>query len=86
MTTNTLWTPLVNDVLKMHASSSTLKPLDAVYHSAVRFITSNGFLTHRCVLYKKGACALSQSEESNTVFYLSRRPYVEAPYVYSLHC
>ena len=37
----------------MHASRSTLKPLDAVYHSALRFITGDSYLTHHCELYEK---------------------------------
>ena len=37
----------------MHAALSTLKPLDAVYHSALCFITGDGFRTYHCVLYDK---------------------------------
>ena len=37
----------------MHSAPSSLKPLDAVYHSALRFITGDGFLTHHCRLYEK---------------------------------
>ena len=35
----------------MHASQTVLKPLDAVFHSALRFITGYGFRTHHCDLY-----------------------------------
>ena len=31
------------DILYMHASLSTLKPLEAVYHSVLGFITAHGF-------------------------------------------
>lgn len=37
----------------MHAPASVLKPLDAVYHSAIRFITGDRFSTHHCILYQK---------------------------------
>ena len=40
------------DLIYMHASRSTLKPLDAVYHSALRFITGDSYLTHHCTLYE----------------------------------
>ena len=36
----------------MHAAPSTLKLLDAVYHSSLRFITGDGFRTHHCTLYE----------------------------------
>ena len=39
------------DILYMHASDSILKPLDAIYHSALRFITGARFRTHHCALY-----------------------------------
>lgn len=41
------------DTIYMHASASVLKPLDAVYHSAIRFITGDRFSTHHCTLYQK---------------------------------
>ena len=41
------------DIVYMHASSTVLKSLDAVYHSALRFITGDKYLTHHCVLYEK---------------------------------
>ena len=37
----------------MHATASTLKQLDSVYHSAIRFITGNSYNTHHCALYGK---------------------------------
>ena len=39
------------DVIYMHASPST-KPLDTVYHSAIRFVTGDGFMIHHCQLYQ----------------------------------
>lgn len=41
------------DILHMNASAVTLKPLDAVYHSALRFITGDNYNTHHCELYAK---------------------------------
>lgn len=40
------------DVISRHASASTLKPLDAVYHSALSFITGDVYSTHHCTLYE----------------------------------
>lgn len=41
------------DILYMHASAATLKPLDSVYHSTLRFITGDSNITHHCDLYAK---------------------------------
>lgn len=41
------------NVIYMHSPASTLKCLDIVYHSTLRFITGCGFRTHRCLLYEK---------------------------------
>src|SRR4029434_4094635 len=41
------------DVIYGNASHSTLKTLDAVYHSALRFITGDRYGTHHCTLYNK---------------------------------
>lgn len=38
------------DIIYMHVAESTLKLLDAVFHCALRLITSNHFRTHNCVL------------------------------------
>lgn len=38
-------------IIYMHASSSYLKKLDVVYHSALRFITGAAVSTHHCNLY-----------------------------------
>lgn len=37
----------------MNSPAYTLKPVDAVYHSALRFKTEDGFIMHRCLLYEK---------------------------------
>ncbi len=41
------------DIICRHASASTLKPLDSVYHSALRFITGDSYSTYHCILYEK---------------------------------
>ena len=41
------------DVIYRHAAASTLKQLDSVYHSALRFITGDSYDTHHCLLYDK---------------------------------
>ncbi len=38
-------------VIYRHAASSALKPLDSVYHSALRFITGASCNTYRCLLH-----------------------------------
>lgn len=40
------------DIIYMHASTATLKPLDAIYHCAIRFITGDNYKTHHCILYQ----------------------------------
>ena len=40
------------DIIYMHAGSATLRQLDTVYHSALRFITGDHFRTHHCTLYQ----------------------------------
>ena len=59
------------DVLYMHASLSTLKPLDAVYHNALRFITGDDYRTHHCLLYEKvGWPSLTVRREQHCICYL----------------
>lgn len=59
------------DIIYMHAASSTLKPLDAVYHYALRFITGSGFKTHYCSLYLEvGWVFLTDRREQQFVIYL----------------
>ena len=49
---NAVWSAWTG-YMYMHASSTALKSLDTVYHSALRFITGDKFLTHHCILYEK---------------------------------
>ncbi len=59
-----------SDVIYRHAPISNLKHLDAVYHSALRFITYDPYGTHHCVLYQKvGWPSLSVRPDEH--FYLS---------------
>ncbi len=41
------------DIIYRNASATTLKPLDALFHSALRFITGDSYTTHHCILYNK---------------------------------
>ena len=41
------------DIIYRNASATTLKSLDPVYHSALRFITGDSYNTHHCILYNK---------------------------------
>ncbi len=55
----------------MHFPSSTLKLLDAVYHSALRFTTGDGFRTHRCILYEKvGWQSLAVRREQHCMLFI----------------
>lgn len=42
-----------SDTIYMNAAATTLKPLDAVYHSTFPFITGDRLSTHHCILYQK---------------------------------
>ena len=39
------------ETIYQNAAATILKPLDAVNHSALRFITGDRFNTHHCILY-----------------------------------
>ena len=41
------------DIIYGNAASTTLEPLNTVYHSAIRFITEDSFRTHHCHLYDR---------------------------------
>ena len=62
------------DVVYGNASHSTLKTLDAVYHSALRVITGDNYGTHHCTLYNKvGWPALSMKRDNwKIVIYYNR--------------
>lgn len=53
-----LWMRPVNTGAKMKSKRlcdgrSGVKPLNAIHHSALRFIAIDGFRTHQCLLYEK---------------------------------
>lgn len=51
-------------IINMHASASTLKSPDVIYHSDLRFITGAGYSTHHCTLYSlAGWTSLTQSRD-----------------------
>ena len=59
------------DIVYMHAAHSSLKPLDAVYHSALRFITGDAFTTHHCRLYGKvGWPSLAKRREQHCILFI----------------
>ena len=59
------------DIVYMHASSTVLKSLDTVYHSALRFITGDRFLTHHCVLYGRvGWPSLAARREEHCLLFI----------------
>lgn len=59
------------DIIYMHASAQTLKPLDALYHSSIRLITGDGYQTHHCTLYEKvGWCSLSTCREQHCLIFI----------------
>ena len=41
------------NMIYRNASATTLKSLDSVYHSALKFITGDPYNIHYCVLYEK---------------------------------
>lgn len=36
-------------IIYMHASTSTLKPIDSVYHSVLHFVSGDTFISHHCI-------------------------------------
>ncbi len=59
------------DIIYMHASPSVLKPLDTIYHSAIRFITGDGFMTHHCHLYQNvGWTSLALRREQHCILFI----------------
>ena len=58
-------------LIYMHVVLSTLKPLDAVNHSALPLITGDGFITHHCVPYDKiGWPSLSVRREQHRMIFI----------------
>ena len=60
-----MWTPLdYGDIIYKIAPLSILKPLDTVYHSALRWVTGDSCGTHHCTLYENaGLPSLSERRE-----------------------
>lgn len=59
-----------DDLTYTHASSSTLKPLDSVCHSALRFIARDDYGTHHCILYDKVVWSSREKQYSLVLFCL----------------
>ena len=52
------------DIIYKIATPSILKPLDTVYHSALRWVTGDSYGTHHCTLYENaGLPSLSERRE-----------------------
>ena len=59
------------DTIYRHAATSTLKSLDSVYHSAIRFVTGDIYGTHHCILYNHvGWSSLTERRELHWHLYL----------------
>jgi hypothetical protein len=41
------------DIIYQSEAATNFKPLGAIYHSALRFVTGESFDTHHCILYQK---------------------------------
>ena len=74
------------DVIYKNAAATTLKPLDAIYHSALRFITGDPYDTHHCTLYLKvGWPALSTRRDHHWFVFIYKALLNKAPpYISSL--
>lgn len=57
--------------LQAIASASTLKPLSAIYHSALRCITADVYLTHHCIL-----SSLSQRGNKHLFLFIYQGPFL----------
>ena len=59
------------DIIYKIAAPSALKPLDAVYHSALRWVTGDSYGTHHCTLYvNAGLPSLSERRELHWHLYI----------------
>ena len=59
------------DVIYKNATACSLKALDSVYHSALRFITGDGYSTHHCVLYSKvGWSSLTERRQNHWYLFI----------------
>lgn len=68
------------DIIYGHAAATTLIPLDAVYHSALRFITGDGYRTHHCLLYDKvGWLSLTKRREWHCILFIYKALIMKLP-------
>ena len=74
------------DIIYKHAAASTLKCLDSVYHSSIRFITGDSYDTHHCILYNKvGWPSLAERRELHWHLFLYKAILGDCPsYISSL--
>ena len=73
------------DVVYRHASATSLKALDAAYHSALRFITEEAYNTHHCTLYEKvGWISLSARRDLHLFLFIYKALLGKRP-AYILH-
>lgn len=73
-------------IIYMHASANTLKPLDAIYHCALRFIMGDSYKTHHCILYQPvGWASLSVRREQHALLFIYKALLLKLPpYISSL--
>lgn len=68
------------DILYGHASNSTLRPLDAIYHNVLRFITGDGFRTHHCTLYDSvGWYSLNYRRKQHSILFIYKALIAKLP-------
>ena len=74
------------DIIYMHAFPSVLKPFDTLYHSSIRFIAGDGFMTHHCHLDQNvGWTSLALRREQHCILFIYKAPLKKLPlYLLSL--
>ena len=74
------------DVIDKNATLTSLKALDAVYHSAIWFVTGSSYNTHHCTLYNLiGWPSLSERRSRHWLLYIYKAIMSELPpYISSL--
>ena len=73
------------DVIYRHTSASTLKPLDSLYHSTLRFITGDSYSTHHCLLYEKvGWASLTVRRDRHWFLFIYKALYWQLAIIYPL--
>lgn len=58
-----------SDVIFRHAPANAIKPLDAIYHSALCVITGDSDMTHHCILIDKVAWFSVNEKQSPVSIY-----------------